>query len=93
MTETWALWFPEAGAAGISFARTKIDENDAGDRVLVHAAAPVLEVTVRDEDGRVSARGDGCGGPSRGRCARWCGVARLSSSPKGGRATTTWDGL
>ena len=57
MTETWDLWFPEAAAAGLSFARTKVDADDAGDRVLVHAAPPVLEVTVRDEDGKTVAVG------------------------------------
>lgn len=58
MTETWDLWFPQAGAAGLSFARTRIDGDDAGDRVLVHAAAPVLDVTVRGEDGAVLAQGE-----------------------------------
>lgn len=59
MTQTWDLWFPQAGATGLSFARTKVDGDAAGDQVLVHAAPPVLDVTVRDENGRVIARGDG----------------------------------
>ena len=59
MREIWDLWFPEAGAGGLTFARTRVDADDAGDCVLVHAAAPVLDVTVRDEDGLVVAQGDG----------------------------------
>jgi hypothetical protein len=58
-THTWDLWFPQAGATGISFARTRVDPADAGDRVLVHAAPPVLEVVVRDESGAVVAEGTG----------------------------------
>lgn len=57
MTETWDLWFPQAGATGLSYSRTRIDADDAGDRVLVHAAPPVLAVTVRDEEGAVLAEG------------------------------------
>ena len=58
-TETWDLWFPGAGATGLPFARTRVDGEVAGDRVLVHAAPPELQVVVRDEDGAVVARGDG----------------------------------
>jgi hypothetical protein len=58
MTETWDLWFPQAGATGLSFARTEVDRDDAGGRVLVHAAPPTLEVVVRDESGAVVARGE-----------------------------------
>ena len=57
MSETWDLWFPGAGATGISFARARVDPAVAGDRVLVHAAPESLEVVVRDEDGRVVATG------------------------------------
>ena len=57
MTETWDLWFPGAGATGLSFARTAVDASAAGDRVLVHAAPPKLEVVVRDESGAVTAQG------------------------------------
>ena len=59
MTETWQLLFPEAGAAGLTFARTKLDPDDAGDRVLVHAAPPTLEVIVTDESGTTVAHGEG----------------------------------
>ncbi|MBK5306889.1 MAG: hypothetical protein JJD92_09405 [Frankiaceae bacterium] len=59
MTETWLLLFPDAGAAGLPFARTNLDPDDAGERVLVHAAPPTLEVIVTDESGTTIARGEG----------------------------------
>ncbi len=59
MTETWDLWYPGAGATGLSFARTRVDGADAADRVLVHAAPPQLDLTVRDGDGAPVARGEG----------------------------------
>ena len=59
MVEFWDLWFPQAGATGLSFARTKIDAEAAGDRLLVHAAPPQLEAMVRDEKGQVVAVGRG----------------------------------
>jgi hypothetical protein len=59
MTETWELWFPQAGATGLLFCRTKVDGDDVDGRVLVHAAPPVLDVTVRDEDGTTLASAEG----------------------------------
>lgn len=59
MTETWDLWYPQAGATGISFARTRVDSEAARDRLLVHAAPPLLEVVVRGEDGTVLTSGTG----------------------------------
>lgn len=59
MTEIWDLWFPGAGSTGMSFARAEVEAAAAGERLLVHAAPPQLEVTVRDEDGQVLARGGG----------------------------------
>jgi hypothetical protein len=38
VTETWLLLFPDAGAAGLPFARTKLDPADAGERVLERVA-------------------------------------------------------
>ncbi len=38
MLETWDLWMPSAGATGLSFARSRVDAQAAGDRLLVHAA-------------------------------------------------------
>ncbi|HVM08264.1 MAG TPA: hypothetical protein VM345_07380 [Acidimicrobiales bacterium] len=60
MVEIWDLWFPSAGATGVSFCRSRVEAGAAGDRLLVHAAPPRLEVTVRShEDGSVIARGEG----------------------------------
>ena len=59
MLERWGLWFPSAGATGVSFARSRVEADAAGDRLLVHAAPPELEVTVRGADGRVLAEGRG----------------------------------
>ncbi len=55
--EFWDLWMPGPGATGLSFARCRVGAQDASDRVLVHAAPQKLEVTVRDADGRVLAKG------------------------------------
>jgi D-alanyl-D-alanine dipeptidase len=57
MDELWDLWIPEVGATGLSFARSRVDAGVANDRVLVHAAPPVLDVTVRGEDGSIRAEG------------------------------------
>src|SRR5690242_13202674 len=53
--ETWELWFPEAAATGLLFARARIDPTDA---VWVHAVPEVLSLTVRGADDRVLARGE-----------------------------------
>jgi hypothetical protein len=57
MLETWDLWFPQAGATGLPFARSRVNARDAAGGVLVHAAPPVLTVTVRAEDGTIVAEG------------------------------------
>src|SRR5437660_874577 len=57
--ETWDLWFPSMGATGVSYARSRVESEVAGDRVLVHAAPPKLDVVVRDKDGKVAAAGYG----------------------------------
>jgi hypothetical protein len=59
MLEYWDLWFPPAGATGLSFARSRVASEAAGDRVLVHAAPPRLDVVVRDQRGTVVAEGTG----------------------------------
>jgi hypothetical protein len=59
MLEVWDLWFPDAGATGIAFARSRVDDQAAGNRLLVHAAPPTLEVAVRDQDGKLIAHGQG----------------------------------
>ncbi len=53
--EVWDLWYPGAGATGISFARALLAGERAAGRVLVHAAPPRLDVTVRTIDGQVHA--------------------------------------
>ena len=53
--QTWELWFPEAGATGLEFARARIDPTQV---LWVHAAPPTLAVTVRDGDDQVVARGE-----------------------------------
>jgi hypothetical protein len=57
--QTWDLWFPSAGATGVSFARARVGDEPPTDRVLVHAAPPRLDVTVRDDGGNVIAEGLG----------------------------------
>jgi hypothetical protein len=42
----------------VSFARSRVDAEAAGDRLLVHAAPSRLDVTVRSEDGEMLARGE-----------------------------------
>ena len=54
-TETWDLWFPGAAATGIPFARSKIDGAEV---LLVHAAPPVLSVSVRNGDGSLLAQAE-----------------------------------
>ncbi|HZQ99854.1 MAG TPA: hypothetical protein VFC93_13680 [Chloroflexota bacterium] len=53
--ETWELWFPDAAATGLPFARGRLDPTDV---VWVHAAPAALAVVVRGEDERVVARAD-----------------------------------
>lgn len=51
-THEWDLWYPKAGATGIPFARGRLAPTPV---LLVHAAPPVLTVTVRDAEGHVVA--------------------------------------
>lgn len=46
--EIWDIWYPQAGATGIPFARGILDSTEI---LLVHAPPPVLTVEVRSEDG------------------------------------------
>ena len=52
--EEWDLWFPQAAATGLPFARGRVD---AAEVMLVHAAPPMLTVTVRNDAGDVLAAG------------------------------------
>jgi hypothetical protein len=66
MNELWDLWFPNAGATGLSFARCRVGAAAAW-RVLVHAAPRHLEVVVRNDQGDILAEGRGCDGAPSGR--------------------------
>src|SRR5438105_556905 len=52
--EVWDLWYPKAGATGVSFARGRVQHVDI---LLVHAAPQVLAVTVCADAGQVLAEG------------------------------------
>ena len=53
--QTWEIWYPGAGATGISIARARIDPTDV---VWAHSVPGKLAVTVRRGDDRVAARGE-----------------------------------
>jgi hypothetical protein len=53
--QTWDLWYPQAGATGLPFARGRID---GADTLLVHAAPKVLAVNVYDGDTLVAEGSD-----------------------------------
>jgi hypothetical protein len=52
----WDLWYPNAAAQGLPFARGRLDATDI---VLVHAAPEALDVAVRSDDGALLAEGKG----------------------------------
>src|SRR5262245_49349812 len=52
--EDWDVWYPKAAATGISFARGRCDPTQV---MLVHAAPPVLTVTVWTSEGQLLAQG------------------------------------
>jgi hypothetical protein len=52
--EIWDLWFPDAAAQGLLFARGRMK---ATDRLLVHAAPANLRADVMDDAGKLLARG------------------------------------
>src|SRR4029434_9971849 len=51
--ETWELWFPDAAATGLPFARGRLDPTDV---LWVHAAPPNLSAVIREGD-EIVARG------------------------------------
>jgi hypothetical protein len=53
--QVWDLWYPNAAAQGLPFARGRLDETDF---LLVHAAPDSLRVDVRDDEGHLIASGD-----------------------------------
>ena len=54
--QVWDLWFPEAAAQGLSFARGRLAASNV---LLVHAAPETLRVEVRDDAGALLASADG----------------------------------
>ncbi len=50
------LWYPNAAAQGLPFARGRLDATDV---LLVHAAPETLDAAVRNDDGQLLARGMG----------------------------------
>jgi len=40
MLESWDRWFPDAGATGIAFARSRVEDQAAGNRLLVQPSHP-----------------------------------------------------
>ncbi len=52
--ELWELWYPEAAATGLPFARGRLAATDV---LYVHAAPPVLDVRVYRADGQMVAEG------------------------------------
>src|SRR5438874_9013500 len=56
--QTWELYYPEAAATGIEVARARIDPTEV---VWLHAAPPVLAVTVRRATIECSREGRRCG--------------------------------
>src|SRR5215207_1569805 len=55
-TQTWDLWYPEAAARGLPFARGRLDATEV---LLVHALPDTIDVEVRTDDGTLIARGLG----------------------------------
>lgn len=53
-TEYWTIWYPKAGSTGLLVARGLID---ATERLLLHAAPPVLTAEITSEKGNRLAYG------------------------------------
>ena len=56
LAQIWDLWYPDAAAQGLPFARGRLDATDV---LLVHAAPETLDVAVRNDDDELVARGTG----------------------------------
>lgn len=52
--QLWDLWYPQAGATGMSFARGRLA---ATNTLIVHAPPPSLTVEIRSENGNQLAYG------------------------------------
>lgn len=46
--QIWDLWYPQAAATGVPFARGRLDATNV---LFVHAAPPMLTVEVRNDSG------------------------------------------
>ena len=53
--QTWEVYYPDAAATGLPFARCRVDPTDV---LWLHSAPERLAVTVREGDDRVIARGE-----------------------------------
>ncbi|RPJ20323.1 MAG: hypothetical protein EHM33_28680 [Chloroflexi bacterium] len=47
--QVWDLWYPQAGATGVPFARGRLDATQV---LWVHAPPPMLTVEVRSDSGK-----------------------------------------
>lgn len=47
--QVWDLWYPQAAATGVPFARGRLDATNV---LLVHAAPPMLTIEVRSDSGK-----------------------------------------
>lgn len=47
--QIWDLWYPQAAATGVPFARGRLDATNV---LLVHAAPPMLTIEVRSDSGQ-----------------------------------------
>ncbi len=47
--QIWDLWYPQAAATGVSFARGRLDATNV---LLVHAPPPMLTIEVRNDSGK-----------------------------------------
>ena len=52
--QVWDLWYPQAGATGVSFARGRLEPTNV---LIVHAPPPMLTVEVHSQAGRRLAKG------------------------------------
>lgn len=52
--EIWDLWYPKGGPTGIPFARGRLDGTNI---LLVHGCPEYITVEVKDDNGKVLARG------------------------------------
>ena len=67
--QVWDLWYPNAAAQGLPFARGRLDATDV---LLVHAAPEALRVEVRDDAGALLAFGDQLARTAERPIARLC---------------------